>query len=62
MRKEVFAQSASVTSLDAKQSDKATCYKNILRLNTDYSNPKAIEYDDYKVVLYGAKNTDSENY
>lgn len=58
----VFAVESSITSLEPGKNGETACYNHKLHLNTDYSNLKQIEYDNYKVLIYSAYASDSTNY
>jgi len=58
----VYATNRTLTGLEPGMTNEVKFYKNELYLNKDYSNIKKIEYDDYKIILYSAFDSDSENY
>ncbi len=60
--KVVFADARSYLSIKPNESQNVTFYTLQLRLNVDYKNPKSIEYDEVKVFLSGAYNSDTTNY
>lgn len=58
----VFAQDTSIVSLQAGQKNNADCYAHKLYLNSAYDSQSKIEFDDTKVILFSAYNSDSTNY
>ena len=60
--KVVFADSRSYAMIKPQETQNFTFYAHKLKLNNDYKNLKSIEYDDVKVFIHGAYNSDTINY
>lgn len=60
--KPVFATNGSQNRIYYGEIGEIKFYQHELKLNNDYKNPKQIDFDDYKIIIYGAYTSNSKSY
>ena len=58
----VFAMNSWANTIEPGETKTATFYDHQLNLGPKYNEKEKIEYDDYKIILYSAYDSDSTNY